>query len=70
MINYKEVPTTEHEIVSFQCNICGKVYDAGGLEIQEFHHIRFCGGYGSVFGDGNEINGQKSGAVSDSAITG
>ena len=34
MINYKEVPITEHEIVSIQCDICGKVYDAGGLEIQ------------------------------------
>ena len=55
MINYKEVPSTEHEIVSIQCDMCEKVYDAGDLEIQEFHHIRFCGGYGSVFGDGNEI---------------
>lgn len=56
MINYKEVQKTEQEIASIKCDICGKVYDADDLEIQEFHHIDFCGGYGSAFGDGTQVN--------------
>ncbi len=56
MINYKEVQKTEQEIASIKCDICGKVYDADDLEIQEFHHIDFCGCYGSVFGDGTQVN--------------
>ena len=56
MINYKEVQKTEQKIASVKCDICGKVYDADDLEIQEFHHIDFCGGYGSVFGDGTQVN--------------
>lgn len=56
MINYKEVQKTEQEMASIKCDICGKVYDADDLEIQEFHHIDFCGGYGSVFGDSTQVN--------------
>ncbi len=52
MLRYREVQKIEQEIVSITCDICGKVYDADDFEIQEFHHINFCGGYGSVFGDG------------------
>ena len=56
MINYKEVQKTEQEMASIKCDICGKVYDADDLEIQELHHIDFRGGYGSVFGDGTRVN--------------
>ena len=35
------------------CDVCKKEYDCQKdfMEAQEFHHIRFTGGYGSVFGD-------------------
>jgi hypothetical protein len=48
----KEIESTE----SIICDICGKEYNIEDwLEIQEFHHINFVGGYGSVFGDGASI---------------
>lgn len=57
MINYKEVQKTEEEIISIRCDVCGKVYDVNDVfEIQEFRHIRFYGGYGSVFGDGTKVS--------------
>ena len=57
MINYKDVKKPTQEIVSVKCDVCGGEYDKGqdALEIQEFHHIRFCGGYASVFGDGTKV---------------
>jgi hypothetical protein len=55
MIKYKKVTRTTEEISSVQCDKCGKEYDAGDLEVQEFHHISFCGGYASVFGDGTQV---------------
>ena len=36
------------------CDRCQKEYN-GDLEIQEFLKIHLVGGFGSVFGDGNEI---------------
>ena len=43
-----EVPT------SVICDVCGKEYDCKEdvMEVQEFYHIAFKGGYGSIFGDG------------------
>lgn len=41
-------------IKSITCDICGKTY-FDHFEHQEFHLIRFTGGYGSIFGDENEI---------------
>ncbi len=53
MINYKEFTTTQYKPVSFQCDKCKKTFGIkDSMEIQEFHHIRFEGGYGSIFGDG------------------
>ena len=38
-----------------KCDVCGKEYDAkkleDSMEIQEFTHINFVGGYDSIFGD-------------------
>jgi hypothetical protein len=46
----------EKKFVSITCDICGKVFvPEDHMEIKEFHHIRFTGGYGSVFGDGDAI---------------
>jgi hypothetical protein len=37
---------------SITCDICKKVYDGEDyVETQEFLHINFTGGYGSIFGD-------------------
>ncbi len=55
MIKHKEVTITEQQTVSITCDICGKEYEADDLEVQEFHHIKFCGGFGSVFGDGVKV---------------
>ena len=43
--------------ISKQCDRCKAWYDVEEdvFESQEFHHIRFTGGYGSVFGDGTTI---------------
>lgn len=40
------------EVVSVICDRCKGEFED---EIQEFHHIRFTGGYGSVFGDGSRV---------------
>ena len=55
MISYKSVTRTVEEIISLKCDKCGKEYDAQDCEVQEFHHIKFTGGYASVFGDGMEV---------------
>jgi hypothetical protein len=48
MIRYKSVTKTVEEIVSVKCDKCGKEYDALDFEAQEFHHIKFTGGYASI----------------------
>jgi hypothetical protein len=39
------------------CDFCGKVAhkDKDVFEFQEFHRVDFTAGYGSVFGDGNNV---------------
>ena len=55
MINYEIETVTEEKQVpkSITCDVCKKIfsYKDDWMEIQEFHHIRFRGGYGSIFGD-------------------
>ena len=57
MITYKKVKTTVVKPISITCDKCGKIYEVEGneLEIQEFLHINFTGGYMSVFGDMNTV---------------
>jgi len=57
MIKYKEVTQPIQEIVSVKCDVCGKEYNKGqdDFEIEALHHIRFIGGYASVFGDGTQV---------------
>lgn len=38
-----------------KCDVCKTEY-SDIMEVQEFHHINFTGGYGSVFGDGNKVS--------------
>jgi hypothetical protein len=62
MIKYREEERIEKVKIaeSITCDDCGKTYGLGTdnndiFETQEFHHIHFTGGYGSVFGDGDMI---------------
>lgn len=56
----KMIKYTKHKIeveesvpTHIVCDICEKEYsyDKDDMEIQEFHHIHFTGGYSSIFGD-------------------
>lgn len=52
--------TEKRQITAFvpivaECDKCHKQYDIDTYEAQEFHHIHFTGGYGSIFGDGVEV---------------
>ena len=52
IIEKKEI----QKAVSIQCDRCKKEYDIEDIfEIQEFHHIRFTGGYKSSFGDTTKV---------------
>jgi len=57
MINYETKKKLVKEVVSVKCDKCGKDYsiEEDVFEIQEFHHIKFVGGYDSIFGDGNKV---------------
>lgn len=58
MINYIENTKTiiENVIESITCSVCKKTYEIENIEeIQEFCHINFTGGYGSVFGDMSKV---------------
>jgi len=58
MLEYstKKVEKEERILTKVICDICKKEYntdnDEDQMQIQEFHHVRFMGGYGSIFGDG------------------
>ncbi len=52
MITTRKKQRTYQEVLSCICDRCGKEFLVDDvIEMQEFHHIRFTGGYGSVFGD-------------------
>lgn len=55
MLDTKVILTEHQEVIAVSCDCCGRVYtkDQDELEIEEFQFIRFIGGYGSIFGDGN-----------------
>ena len=50
---------TEETMVAVVCDICCKECDPkkpeDDMEIQEFHHVNFTGGYASIFGDGSKV---------------
>jgi len=55
IITEKKVQEVE-ETIEIICDKCQKKYDIDDIfEIQEFCHIKFTGGYASVFGDGNMV---------------
>jgi hypothetical protein len=57
MINTNVQMESVEYIESYQCDVCKKTWECEGkiedqMEIQEFTHLKWTGGYGSVFGDG------------------
>ena len=53
-------PVTVQQVVGCTCDVCKKTFnknvnDEEMLEVQEFVHISFTGGYGSIFGDMSEF---------------
>ena len=55
MIKYKEIKKMETKkvLINVVCDVCKKKYlfHEDEMEIQEFQHINFVGGYSSIFGD-------------------
>jgi len=54
MLNCEEVSVTRKEVVSITCDRCGKTFD-DMMDMQEFHRVKFTGGYSSVFGDMTKV---------------
>lgn len=57
MIHTEKHQVTELIEVAKECDRCHTKYDVDVeyTETQEFHHIAFIGGYGSIFGDQNQV---------------
>lgn len=58
MITYKEKTEIVKETEKIICDVCKKEFlynNENIMEIQEFHHINFRGGFESVFGDDVEV---------------
>ena len=56
MKEVKEETITFSKIISLTCDKCKKVIPKDDIiEWQEAYTIEFRGGFGSVFGDGNEV---------------
>lgn len=59
MIKNREIEVKDvwKEPYEMECDICHKVFSCKDdiFETQEFVNIRFIGGYGSVFGDGDTV---------------
>lgn len=56
MIKYKKKIKEVEVIEYFNCDFCGKkIKQEDHFEWDEMHRIHFVGGYGSVFGDGCEV---------------
>lgn len=54
-VTTKEI-VDKQSVQAVTCDKCHRQYPAENyIEIQEFHHIRFTGGYGSVFGDEADV---------------
>jgi hypothetical protein len=56
MKKFKTIKKKTQVLESIICDNCNKEFDAeDDVELQEFLHIDFTGGYRSVFGDGTHI---------------
>jgi hypothetical protein len=57
MQKFKKIKKTIQTTESVTCDKCGKEFNVEEdiMEIQEFLHINFIGGYNSIFGDGTRV---------------
>ena len=59
-IHHKTIKVDKKIPITVTCNKCNKTYSFEGddvYESQEFLHINFQAGYGSIFGDGCQVKG-------------
>lgn len=54
MKHYKTEIRHVDTVVAVACDVCHQKYE-DVYELEEFHHIDFVAGYGSVFGDGTHV---------------
>ena len=56
MKTYRDIQITAQDLISVTCDKCGKIDTiiADYMDLYEWQHIHFTGGYGSVFEDGGE----------------
>jgi hypothetical protein len=57
MIKYETKQVEQKIVKSITCDVCKQEY-TDTMDLQEFLIINFMGGYGSVFGDSNKVNGE------------
>ena len=59
MIEYDIEKVEKKTPKSITCDVCKTKYCCGDddMEIQEFTHLRFIGGFSSIFGDGVQMKG-------------
>ena len=57
MKKYKKIQRIEEQVNSITCDKCGKTsnYSKDVYQFQEHKTISVMGGYGSVFGDGDQL---------------
>ena len=57
MIKTKTITIEQEEVIEITCDKCRESYaeEEDPHETQEFHHIKFTGGFDSVFGDMSEV---------------
>jgi len=53
----RDKKVTQQQIIGFECSRCKTIYydDLYPFEMQEMLHWRNVGGYGSVWGEGNQV---------------
>jgi hypothetical protein len=57
MIEYEKQTFEENIPTKIVCDVCKKEVEIF-IDSQEVLYINFTGGYGSVFGDGNQVQGE------------
>ena len=55
MLEIEKIMVEGEVLKSKTCDVCGKKYIPDDLDFQEFFHIGFSCGYGSIFEDGKVV---------------
>ena len=62
MIHYTQKIAPMRVEEAYECDVCHNIYTplkgdpTQEMEMEEFLHIHFVGGYQSIFGDGNQVD--------------